>query len=169
MAMDGQCIRWTRAEMIAFTTWKVTINVLEYFTVIYYVMYWAHLFSGKVVHIECDNTAAVKWLMSNRAKSECEGADTLTKLFSLFCLVHNITIICVHIKGELNVTADFNSRSLLLAAQDVDEEILAGTKSGISARQVLLRQLLHECVTQPTKLVLHELLFRLTQVRSDLG
>jgi hypothetical protein len=169
LSMEGQCIRWTREEMMAFISWNVTINVLEYFTVIYYVMFWAHLMAGKVIHIECDNTSAVKWLVSNRVKSECEGADTLAKLFSLFCLTHNITIICIHIKGELNVIADLNSRSLLLAAQDADEEILAGTRLDISARQVVLRRLLYDCVTSPTKLVMHELLSRLTQVRLDRG
>ena len=169
LAMDNECIRWTKREVEMFATWKVTINVLEYFTVVYYIMLWAHLMVGRVVHVECDNTSAVKWLMSNRARSECEGVDAITKLFSLFCLVYNITIVCVHIKGELNVIADLNSRSLMLAAQDADEAIMAGMPSGVSVRRAHLRQLLYRCVTRPSEMHLQTVLSELTHVQPEPG
>ena len=165
----GDCIRWTRGEQAVFNTWGVTINVLEYFTVMYYVMLWSEFLTGRVVYIECDNTSAISWLLMKRESSQCIGAGALAKFFALFCLIHDVTFICVHIKGELNVVADLKSRSLLLAAQEADESILAGTGSGLSRRQERLRRLLYDCVTRPLEMHMHVLLNEVTALRSMRG
>jgi hypothetical protein len=60
---EHEGIRWTKAELETFARLGVSINVLEYFVAIFYVMLWADEFRGQCVLLECDNTAAVSWLM----------------------------------------------------------------------------------------------------------
>lgn len=115
-------VRWTKKERMTFIELGVSINVLEYFIVIYYVMLWGESFRNMVIHIECDNTSAISWIMKNRTKCGT-AADTLARIFSLFCLTYNITIICIHIRGIDNTIADFRSRDLYLASQEADEEL----------------------------------------------
>ena len=78
-------IRWTQDEFIMFESMNVSINVLEYFTVIYYVLLWGEKFRNKIIHVKCDNTSAVSWIVKSRA-SHSPAADSLAKLFSLYCL-----------------------------------------------------------------------------------
>ena len=61
--MPGDAIRWTGEEMKSFESMGVSINTLEYYAVVYYVMLWAEKLQGSVVFVECDNTSAVAWLM----------------------------------------------------------------------------------------------------------
>ena len=145
---SGAPIRWTVAEIEMFQRMKISINVLEYFTVVYYVMSWGELFRGMVVHVKCDNTAAVSWIMRNRAKNNI-AAESLSRIFSLFCLSYNITLICTHIKGIDNTLADYLSRDLELAPQDWDEPTMVedGEEWSGWPRQALCRQLLQICIT----------------------
>ena len=99
LSVPDDAIRWTAEEMRVFATQGISINTLEYYAAIYFVMLWSHLFVGQIVHLECDNTAAVSWLMKSRANAGNEAADTLAKIFSLFCLKHSITIISTHLRG----------------------------------------------------------------------
>jgi hypothetical protein len=159
-------LRWTKAEMEIFQQMNTSINILEYFTVIYYVMVWSKLLRNKVVHIKCDNTSAVSWIMRNRAKHNM-AAESLARIFSLFCLSHNITIICTHIKGVDNVLADYLSRDLMLAAQEADEE--DGTRYINSHRAETCRKLLTLCITQSSKMHGQQILTLLTRLRSEDG
>ena len=159
-------LRWTKAEMNTFQQMKTSINVLEYFTVIYYVMVWGNLFRNQVIHVKCDNTAAVSWIMRNRAKHN-SAADSLARIFSLFCLSHNITIICTHIKGVENVLADYLSRDLVLATQAADER--DGTGYTSLPRAEVCRRLLTLCITQSSKMHGQEILTLLTRLRSEDG
>ena len=121
IAVAGQsAIRWTRREVAAFERMGVSINVLEYFSAIFFIMVWSDMLRGKVVSIECDNTAAVSWLLKGRARGG-GAADVLAKLTVLFCYEAKIYLLCKHLAGVLNVVADFNSRDLLLMSQNDDE------------------------------------------------
>ena len=117
-------------------------------------MLWVELFNGTTVMLECDNTAAVSWLLKHRSKKG-GPADVLVKLYTLFILRNKITVLGKHIKGLDNVDADTNSRNLLLAKQAADENV-AGTLGGIysseQTREMRCRTLLMRCVTQPDKM-----------------
>ncbi len=104
--------------------------------------------------LECDNTAAVLWLMKKRATKGSPATDALVKLFSLFCLHEKIVILSTHIRGVDNTIADFRSRDLDFAPQEADEGLLAfeethGTTSAECSRLVLCRRVLLLCVTRP--------------------
>jgi hypothetical protein len=144
-------IRWTGGEIDIFESMGVSINVLEYYVIIYYVMLWGEKLRGHVIHVECDNTSAVSWIVKSRA-GHSPAADALTKLFSLFCLKMNISIICTHIQGVKNIVADFRSRDLTYLAQDADEELAAGNLQLAGTRQELCRRLLKISVTKPEDL-----------------
>jgi hypothetical protein len=104
--LGGAQIRWTRAELEVFRGMNISINVLEYFTAMFYVMVWASEFEGRVIRVECDNTAAVSWLMKSRANGGNVVANLLAKIFTLFLLRHCITLICTHLAGEKNLVAE---------------------------------------------------------------
>ena len=184
VAFYTQPVRWTRREMETFHLMKISINVLEYFMVIYHVMLHGEAYRGSVIHIECDNTSAIAWIMKNKTKNNTT-ADALARIFSLFCLTYNITIICIHIKGIDNIIADFRSRDLQLAPQDVDEELpnrmdtvpvclldnvqRVGEASRGSLRAKACRKLLEVCVTMQDKTRGHQILKVLTSLRGTRG
>jgi hypothetical protein len=147
--MDNSAIRWTREELDMFKQENVSINVLEYFTAIYYIMLWVSNFRGKVVHIECDNTAAVSWLLKRRTKNH-PTANSLVKLFSLFCMDERIYVFSTHIAGVDNIIADVKSRDLDLLPQQADEvPTSAGNPSEGPSRKEYCRRLLTSCVMKP--------------------
>jgi hypothetical protein len=104
---EREGIRWTVTELKVFADLGVSINVLEYFVAIFYVMLWVDDFRGRCVLLECDNTAAVSWLMKKRATGGFPHTDSLVKMFSLFCLREKIVVISTHIRGVDNTLADF--------------------------------------------------------------
>ena len=163
-------IRWTRAEAEMFITMNVSINVLEYFVVVYYVMWWGPLLRNKIIYVECDNTSAVSWIMRNRAKNN-SAAETLAKIFSLFCLTYNITIICTHICGDDNTIADDLSRNLSLASQEMDESLEeeTGILSVEWKRRVTLRRLLRSCVLEQSQKLGSSILRRLIELHGSHG
>ena len=152
LSVPDDAIRWTAEEMRVFALQSISINTLQYYAAIYFVMLWSHLFVGHIVHLECDNTAAVSWLMKCRANAGNEAADALAKIFSLFCLKHSITIISTHLRGVDNVIADFRSRDLEYMAQAGDENICRGTLSESSTRKEICRRILHTCVVSPSSI-----------------
>ena len=103
-------------------------------------------------HLECDNTAAVSWLMKCRANAGNEAADALVKIFSLFCLRHLITITSSHLRGIDNVVADYRSRDLDHMAQGGDEDTCRGTLCKASTRKEICRRILHTCVVLPSSI-----------------
>ena len=171
--LPGEAIRWTKEEIASFDAIGVSINVLEYFAQIYFIMLWAdHLLvrGPVVVHIECDNTAAVAWIMKSRGVSGNAAIDALTKTFTLFCLQHHLTVFSTHIKGIDNIVADFRSRDVSLWPQDMEESSsFRGTGFENCTRQVALRRLLHVSVTTPESLSGKSLLSALTALRIDPG
>jgi len=162
--MPGDAIRWTKEEMGSFQRMGVSINTLEYYAVVYYVMLWAEKLRESVVFVECDNTSAVAWLMKSRAAGGNVAADALAKIFSLFCLTHRISITSKHIPGVDNVAADFRSRDLAYLSQEADESTCHGAMSDTSSRRAVCRSLLSECVNTPERIDgrrIHEVLTRL--------
>jgi hypothetical protein len=160
--LGGAQIRWTRAELEVFREMNISINVLEYFTAMFYIMVWASEFEGRVIHVECDNTAAVSWLMKSRANGGNVVANLLAKIFTLFLLRHCITLICTHLAGEKNVVADFHSRDLSLCPQEADEGVVDGQLWRNSSRRDACRNLLFYIVTKPERMHGRELVRALT-------
>ena len=152
LSVPDDAIRWTVEEMRVFDEQNISINTLEYYAAVYFVMLWADRFIGQVIHLECDNTAAVSWLMKSRANTGNEAADALTKIFSLFCLTHSIVVTSSHLPGVDNVIADFRSRDLEHMAQDGDEELCRGTIFEACTRKEVCRRILHACVTRPSSM-----------------
>jgi len=168
LSLKGDAIRWTRREMAVFESWSISINVLEYFTVAYYVMLWAPELRGHIVHVECDNSAAVSWLVKKRG-SGVEAADAITRIFSLFCIVEHISLFTAHIAGVDNVITDFRSRDLKYYSQGEDERFEDTDYVGSCNRQGALRRLLHLCVTRPGEVHGPALVSLLTPLRTILG
>jgi hypothetical protein len=111
-------IRWTEEELRAFAEGiggaAISINVLEYFVVIYLIMLRGNELRGKRIGIKCDNTSAVAWLQKSRASNKSPVGECLVQIFSLYCIFMNITLVPNHLAGVLNIRADHLSRSLLL-------------------------------------------------------
>ena len=168
LSLPGDAIRWTRSEMKVFESWGISINVLEYFTVVYYVMLWASELSGHVVHVECDNSAAVSWLVKKRG-SGVKAADAITRIFSLFCHIEHVSLFTTHIAGVDNVIADFRSRDLEYYAQGEDERFEDMDCVDNCNRQGALRRLLHLCVTKPEEMHGPALVNLLTHLRTTPG
>ena len=156
-------IRWSPTEFQAFDQFQkdhdgkpVDINVLEYFVIMYLVMLWGPQLKGKVVGIQCDNSAAVSWLQRNRGSNKSPISETLCHVFSLFIISYDITLVVSHIKGILNVKSDYLSRDPLLQSLEVPNQLLderVDSKAedwwiGLS-RKVILRTLLHASVAMP--------------------
>ena len=177
VAMKKEEIRWTREEIRVFIENNVSINVLEYFTVVFYVMLWSSSLAGKVVHVESDNTAAVSWLKKNRTKGRNPLSDSLAKLFTLFCIRKEISLLSTHLPGRLNDAADLRSRDLSRCPQAsdegivqelLDEETRPGAEWRSCSKLVLCRSLLYLCVTKPTRMhgqSLQDLLMALVTAR----
>ena len=170
-------VRWTRHEKELFIKMEVSINVLEYFIVIYHILLFGEQYRDSVVHVQCDNTSAISWIMKNKTKTNT-AADALARIFSLFCLTHNIIIICVHIRGVDNTIADFRSRDLNLAAQEADEDLptnleeeaqAGGTQSRGSQRAKTCRELLEICLSNKDQANGQRILKVLTRLRSTRG
>ena len=161
---ENSSIRWSADEIIIFESSGVSINVLEYYVVVYYILLWGNEFRNKIIHVKCDNSSAVSWIVKSRALHS-PFADALSKLFSLFCLKMNITLICTHIAGVDNVTADFRSRDLTLLEQDADEGLVRGTVWNANTRKELCRRLLRTAVLKPEELHGLPLLQLLTLLR----
>ena len=86
-------IRWTREELEMFnrhlesstfmTHEGVSINVLEFFSLVYFVLRWRHMLRGSVVKTNCDNAATVSWLSRMRACGRSPVSEVLMKFFAL--------------------------------------------------------------------------------------
>ena len=116
-------IRWSPEELKLFDRGLITngksegpisINILEFFTAIYFVMLWGPSLRGKRIRLNCDNTAAIAWLMKSRGSNKSPVAQVLVKIFVIFCVSMDITIVSRHIPGILNTKADCLSRLLSL-------------------------------------------------------
>ena len=88
-------IRWTKEELSLFSLGipdnfgnmiPLSINVLEYFVVMHFVLVWGRELKGKTIAVNCDNTAAVSWLLKMRGSNKSPVAESLVKLF--FSILH---------------------------------------------------------------------------------
>ena len=156
-------IRWSPEEINAFESGIngkiIDINVLEFFVVIYFVLLWGKELKGKVIQIKCDNTAAISWILKMRASNKSPVADTLVKIFALFCVAMDITLLPSHIPGSLNIHADLLSRDLNL--QESRKEITNSKEkrwwTGLS-RPEICRQLLMASISRPQTVPSHLIL-----------
>ena len=165
-------IRWSPSELAIFARGiagsddgeisdPISINVLEFFTVMYYVMLWGPSLRGKRIRINCDNTAAISWILKSRGSNKSPVAESLIKIFVLFCISLDITLVPRHIPGRLNLKADQLSRMLhLQEAWLADSEIDTKMEiwwSGLS-REVACRQLLTISILRPSAVPLQKAL-----------
>jgi hypothetical protein len=165
-------IRWTKEELEIFRESEICINTLEYYTALYVIMAHGRTLKGNVIHMEVDNTAAVAWLRKCRTKG-CPAADALARIFTLYCITSDITLMITHIPGTDNSFADLLSRDSSLQ-ENLGYDGLNSPKEknsgdGIayenSSRKESCRKLLYLCVTRPGAMHLAELLTVLTEVQ----
>jgi hypothetical protein len=146
----GQMV-WTDEEHAMFNLLGVSINVLEFFTAVYFILLWGHLLRGTVVQVWCDNTAAVSWLLKMRGKAKSFASLGIVKVASLYCQLADIVLCPSHIAGVDNVDADLLSRVAIqvprLPPTSEGEE-----ESRSSARRIVCRQLLTTSVLEPERL-----------------
>lgn len=151
-------IRWTPEELEAIKGMRnlekgVSINILEFFVVMYAVILWGgeHL-KGKVVQVNCDNTAAVSWILKQRGSNKAPVGEFLLQIFVLYSISIDSMIFSQHLAGILNTHADYLSRSLSL--QEVSRAPV-NTKEddwwkGLS-RQEICRSLLSQAMTSQSQ------------------
>jgi hypothetical protein len=148
-------IRWTEDELRAFAEGingtKISINVLEYFMVIYMVMLRGNELRGKRIGIKCDNTAAVAWLQKSRASNKSPAGECLVQVFSLYCIFMNIVLVPSHLAGVLNIRADRLSRDLLLQElKAVDVDLKDKRWWHGQSREAICRLLLRASISMPS-------------------
>jgi hypothetical protein len=138
---------------------KVGINVLEFFAVFHFVIVWRQSLRGKVVKCNCDNSVAVAWLSTMRASNKSPVAESLMKIFSLFCIINNIQFISCYFPGILNTYADNLSRDVLLQETWVIAEDSKDNPwwEGLSP-EVISRNFLRMCIIEPFNPRLKDLL-----------
>ena len=129
----------------------VSINVLEYFTAVYFVLFWGRMLKGTVVQVWCDNTAAVSWLLKMRGQEKSLSTLDIVKIISLYCQPADIVICPYHIAGVDNVDADMLSR---YDVQELNEPPTIEGEEGSKSfeRQAACRQLLTTSVLEPERL-----------------
>ncbi len=87
---------------------------------------WGHLWKGATVSCRCDNMAVVAIVNSGRSKMD--RAMHLMRCLSFFLARWDVSLICQHIPGIDNGTADALSRdSLLLFQQLVPDSAVEAT------------------------------------------
>ena len=114
---------------------------------------------GKTIVVNCDNTAAVSWLLKMRGSNKVPVAESLVKLFVIYCMSMDITIISKHLKGVLNIHADNLSRLLCYKEhqeKSVDTKIKDWWKD--LPREVICRNLLKASVVEPLSMHLPQAL-----------
>jgi hypothetical protein len=153
-------IRWSVNELAMFKNHPfrvgteavdgVSINVLEFFAVFHFVLMWRHELKGLVIRTNCDNAATVAWLSRMRACGRSPVSESLMKLFSLVCLKFDIRFLSCHIAGILNSYADHLSRNIYLQESPL---IIGNTGDKPwwkdQSAEVISRNFLHKCITQP--------------------
>ena len=137
----------------------VSINVLEFFAVVYFVLIGRDKLKGCVVKTNCDNTVTVVWLKRMRASGQSWVSESLMKLFSLVCLKFDIVFISCHFAGLLNVHGDRLSRDISLQENFVPAGNIKYKDwwNGLSATEVS-RNFLLRCILQQWDPPLQDLL-----------
>ena len=151
-------IRWTPEELEAIKGIRhlekgVSINILEFFVVMYAVILWGgkHL-KGKVVQVNCDNTAAVSWILKQRGSNKAPIGEFLLQIFVLYSISIDSMIFSQHLAGVLNTHADYLSRSLSL--QEISRVPVDTKEDGWwkeLSREEVCRHLLSQAITMQSQ------------------
>jgi hypothetical protein len=165
-------IRWTPQELAAFAECEsgaVGINILEFFTAAILLITWSDLFKNKKVMIRVDNTAAMKWVRSQRFPAGSSWLDEFMNIFSIHCALNNIFIVSEHVPGFLNVHADFLSRDV-----DLQEGWTMGItgdelRSQVSSRGAICRALFNDSVHRHNRAPLARVLRQVERLQETLG
>jgi hypothetical protein len=115
--------RWTAEEKSLYGVvpdQATDINVLEFVTAVIAIIQERDMLRGRIVRLNVDNTTAVAWLNKLRS-SHCRGQYWVAVLTQTL-LDYNITLVCYHIKGELNIVADGLSRYMQDFVQQLEQE-----------------------------------------------
>ena len=91
--------------------WKLAISELELFTVLLSLRMWKEGLKGITVKALCDNRSSVDCINFGKAKNVFM-ANCIRELW-LICTINDIHLICEHIAGVNNNTADLLSRASL--------------------------------------------------------
>lgn len=142
-------VRWTSHELDIFKIMNVSINVMEYFQEAYSVLLWGNRLSGNVVHVYCDNTAAVSWIHKSRGNVHAVGLMPLLRLLTIYCFIKKITLISSHIPGIENILADKLSRELFVTVQEGKATLETGSWWNNLSRQEICRKLLEVAIMKP--------------------
>ena len=145
-------ISWSKEEIDLITNACLSINVLEYFTMTYFILMWGVHLKGMVVRAWCDNTAAVSWLIRMRGCSKSTASLGIVRVLSLFCQINDIALCPAHIAGTDNNVADALSRFPL---QERTEELPNSEGAGwwtSCGRKDACRELLRISVLEPERL-----------------
>jgi hypothetical protein len=162
-------VRWTLHELQIFNAMNVSINVMEYFQEAYSVLLWGNRLSGSVVHVYCDNTAAVSWIHNSRGNVHAVGLMPLLRLLTIYCFIKKITLVSSHIPGVENILADKLSRELFDIVQEGKATLEIGHWWKNLSRQELCRRLLEVAIVKPNLLHSNLLLGPLRVLLSDRG
>ena len=152
MEPKGQTvIRWTTLELELIRVWKVSINVLEFFTAVYYLLVLGPTMKGTVMHLWSDNGSTVAWVNKMRAAGGV-GAR-LAQLLCLCCVKWDISLSSSHIAGVKNVFADELSRlpryALDCACPEPQVALEGGEWWQSLSRQEVCRRLFVQLLVQP--------------------
>jgi hypothetical protein len=147
----------------------VGINILEFFTAAILLITWSDLFKNKKVMIRVDNTAAMKWVRSQRFPAGSSWLDEFMNIFSIHCALNNIFIVSEHVPGFLNVHADFLSRDV-----DLQEGWTMGItgdelRSQVSSRGAICRALFNDSVHRHNRAPLARVLRQVERLQETLG
>ena len=148
-------IRWTPEElniikgMNDIDSRGISINILEFFVVMYAVLLWGKEYMrGKVIQVNCDNTSAVSWILKQRGSNKAPIGEFLVQAFVLYTISIDCMIIPQHLSGVLNTHADFLSRSISLQEKS-QPQINTREENwwNRSSREEICRHLLQQSIT----------------------
>ena len=90
---------------------KTSINVLEFYAVMFIVLKHARTLQGAIVYTWCDNTSAVKWINKLKGSNRSKTSRALLRILAVVCQFFDITLKSFHIAGIANIKSDFLSRN----------------------------------------------------------
>ena len=192
-AIAACSLQWTIAELEWFALLKVSINTLEFYGILYCLLVWsldpslAHRLRDAVIEVELDNSAAISYLLKNRANSK-SSAHCIVRLYSLAMALFGWSITSSHLAGFLNTRADALSRifdaidfsdplCLIRFQTDPSPEgrslaadlLKVPTSSSALSTAAICRRLLLDSITQPDSMPTPTLVGRLLLAVSTAG
>ena len=96
----------------------LSINILEFFVIMYMVIENLDLLQGCRIITRCDNTSAVSWTNHMRGSDSSNISISLLRIFALYCHIFSIHITSSHIAGIANKLPDLLSRSTIFNEKD---------------------------------------------------